>query len=168
MFRPLAPGTYNVTAVMAGYYNTTVTVFLPADGSGETVELFMGRAGLDALTNWGLARKFGPLREGTPGPVRSTPATATSYLNVLQCSRSETDSLTCSGMTARLHWLLCGRRTLTGFLAALDNTAGGCGSSIHPTRLDLCIVFFVFSFFFRDKSHAPVLHRDLCSRDADA
>ncbi|CAL8464154.1 g3689 [Coccomyxa elongata] len=68
-YRPLAPGTYNVTAMMAGYLNKTVTVAVPADGSGETVELFMERAGLDALTNWSLARKFGPLREGTPGPV---------------------------------------------------------------------------------------------------
>ena len=73
LFRPLAPGMYNVTAVMAGYHNRTVTVAVPADGSGETVELFLERPGLDALTNWGLARKFGPLREGTPGPVRPTP-----------------------------------------------------------------------------------------------
>ncbi len=72
LFRPLAPGMYNVTAVMTGYRNKTVTVAVPADGSGETVELFLERAGLDALTNWGLARKFGPLREGTPGPVRPT------------------------------------------------------------------------------------------------
>lgn len=70
MFRPLAPGAYNVTAVMAGYLNKTMTVAVPADGSGETVELFIERAGLDVLTNWNLSRKFGPLREGTHGPVR--------------------------------------------------------------------------------------------------
>lgn len=70
--RPLAPGTYNVTAALAGYANETVTVVIPADGSGESVEIFMGRAGgAEAVTNWGLAHKFGPLREGPPGPVRA-------------------------------------------------------------------------------------------------
>ncbi|EIE24879.1 hypothetical protein COCSUDRAFT_14223 [Coccomyxa subellipsoidea C-169] len=70
-YRPLAPGTYNVTAALAGYANETVTVIIPGDGSGETVEFFMSRAGPNAAAvNWGLARKFGPLREGPPGPVR--------------------------------------------------------------------------------------------------
>ncbi|KAK9918404.1 hypothetical protein WJX75_003872 [Coccomyxa subellipsoidea] len=68
-YRPLSPGTYNVTAAMAGYATETVTVTIPADGSGEMVEFHLGRAGPEAVTKWNLARKFGPLREATPEPV---------------------------------------------------------------------------------------------------
>lgn len=50
---------------MKGFANETVTVDVPEDGTGRKLEVFM--VPLEAsITNWGLARKFGPLNSMRP------------------------------------------------------------------------------------------------------
>jgi hypothetical protein len=57
---------YNVTATMRGYANETVTVAVPPDGSGASVDFYMLPAG-GTLPNLGLARRFGPFGVGVKG-----------------------------------------------------------------------------------------------------
>lgn len=68
--RPLAPGVYNITAVMPGYANETRAVAVPEDGSGAFLEFYLeplaGAAG--ALAQWAaLPRRFGVFGGGGAG-----------------------------------------------------------------------------------------------------
>ena len=64
--RPLAPGTYNVTASLEGYEAATATVTVPADGGGVQHAFSLVRVGSAATAasggaarGWGLPRRFG-------------------------------------------------------------------------------------------------------------
>lgn len=77
---------------MKGFANETVTVDVPEDGTGRKLEVFLMPLET-GFTNWGLARKFGPLNSMRPADDSSQVTVSLSHPALNPCRDHECVSL---------------------------------------------------------------------------